>query len=145
MQKSLDTIGFTAGRGETGTIRVAGRGAVHVTAKQGPEKLLVQIEIAPGWHINSAKPLDDLLIPTRLSLIDTADAAINYPETVRRKLGVSDRKLAPYEGHVEIPAPLSAGPKVSSRAVLDFQPCSDRICLDQEKIDLLIPPIRDSK
>lgn len=132
-------------RGETGTIRFAGRGAVRVTAKQGPEKLLIQIEIAPGWHINSARPLDDLLIPTRLSLLDTADAAIKYPEPVRRKLGVSDRELALYEGHVEISAPLSTGSKVSWRAVLEFQPCSDHICLDPERMELLIPPVRGSK
>ncbi|MCB1519025.1 MAG: DUF255 domain-containing protein [Hyphomicrobiaceae bacterium] len=132
-------------RGETGAIRSGGKGAVRVTARRRQNTLLVEIDIAPGWHVNSAKPLDDLLIPTRLSLGDVAVAAIDYPEPIRRKLGFSARELSLYEGRVLISAPVSAGPKVSSRAVLEFQPCSDRICLDPEKIELPIPPVRAPK
>lgn len=130
--------------GNTGAIRFAGKGAVRVTATRRLEALHIELDIASGWHINAAKPLDHLLIPTKLTLVGAPEASIVYPEAVLRKLGISATELALYEGRVVISAPKSSNEKLPSRIVLELQPCSDRICLDPEKLELFVPPFRRS-
>ncbi len=98
----------------------------------------IRATIAPGWHINSAKPLDTFVIPTKLSL-DPASAQLvsaEYPQHVVRTFTFSgDGKLAVYEGTISIPfvAKLTAGAS-TLRASLHYQACNDSVCLPPKDV-----------
>jgi len=108
----------------------------------GTATLKLQVEIIPGFHINSEKPLQSYLIPTEVFL----PAAPNGPsefELVGAKFPKAelktfdfapDEKLAVYEGTIEVALTLRARPetKPGSRKLalgVRYQACNDEICL----------------
>src|SRR6185436_4663741 len=91
----------------------------------------VTAKVASGWHINSAKPLEEFAIPTVLTLEGASNPAITYPAHVMKAFEFTGGKeLAVYDGTIAIPfqATLNAG-ATALRAKLRYQACSDRICL----------------
>ena len=55
-------------RGELGTVQFLARGRVRVAlTRLGDDSARLDVEIAPGWHINAHKPLEDHFIPTVVS------------------------------------------------------------------------------
>lgn len=94
---------------------------------------VVTVAIEDGWHINSAKPLDEYAIPTELTL-DPATATltgVTYPQHRMQKFSFSgDKEIAVYEHAIEIPfsATLAAGATVV-KASLRYQACNDTVCL----------------
>lgn len=94
---------------------------------------VVTARIEEGWHINSAKPLDEYAIPTELTL-DAATATmtgVSYPQHKMQKFSFSgDKEIAVYEHTIEIPfsATLAEGATVI-RASLRYQACNDTVCL----------------
>jgi len=108
--------------------------------------LEVQVEIKNGWHINSSKPTLEYLIPTRVTLPETAGArlqAVDYPEGHIVKLQFADDQLSVYEGRVTItprlllPRDTPAGHlKVPTR--LTYQACSDKACLPPETVEFAV-------
>jgi hypothetical protein len=61
--------------GESGIPRYAARGAVRVPSRliRGSEVpsnavLEMELQLRPGWHINSHRPLQKALIPTQLRI-----------------------------------------------------------------------------
>ena len=94
---------------------------------------VVTVAIEDGWHINSAKPLDEYAIPTELTL-DPATAAltgVTYPQHKMQKFSFSgDKEIAVYEHTIEIPfsATLAGGASVI-KASLRYQACNDNVCL----------------
>ena len=103
----------------------------------------VSATIAPGWHINSAKPLDGFVIPTKLSF-DPATAHLvsaEYPQHIVRTFTFSgDGKLAVYEGTIAIPfvAKLATGASVL-RASVHYQACNDSVCLPPKDVSAEFP------
>jgi thiol-disulfide isomerase/thioredoxin len=98
--------------------------------------VVVSVQLAPGWHVNSHEPGLDFLIPTKLDFelpegIRARD--IMYPEPVSRRLRFAgDRELRVYEGAFTIRATLSyesaaAAPK-ALMALLRYQACNDTVC-----------------
>ena len=103
----------------------------------------IRATIAPGWHINSAKPLDSFVIPTRLSFDPASGQLVSaeYPPHVVRTFKFSgDGKLAVYEGTIAIPfvAKLATGAS-SLRASLHYQACNDSVCLPPKDVTAEIP------
>jgi uncharacterized protein YyaL (SSP411 family) len=93
--------------GESGARHFAGRGKVKVEARATANGVEVDINTAPGWHINAAQPLQDYLIKTQLTLAGgETPASINYPSAVQRVLGFQSEELALYEGDFSITASL---------------------------------------
>jgi thiol:disulfide interchange protein DsbD len=105
---------------------------------------IVEIAIAPGWHINSHTPHEEFLIPTTLEILPPAGVTageVQYPKAVDRVLAFSGGKaMALYEGTVKLLAPLSgtaakdAGPL---RAKLRYQACDDTTCLPPKTVELV--------
>jgi uncharacterized protein YyaL (SSP411 family) len=129
--------GDTLLHGETRSLQYLGKGNVRARAYSDRvnNRLLVRLNIADGWHVNSNKPLEDFLIPTSLSLMetDTATQAV-YPEPISRSLRFNDNSpLSLYEGEVDIYIPLTKA-KDSLQAQLELQVCSDEICLAPETV-----------
>jgi len=134
--------------GELGSLRYVARGGVKVKARQlESDRVLVDISIPQGWHINSNKPLQKGLIPTRLTVNKEAKdwqiSNIQYPAATTAKLGFQSEALSLYQGDIQIQLKLKAveGSSRILRIQLGIQACNDRICLPPENVALHLPMI----
>ena len=142
-------------KGELGAHQYAGRGVVEATAQvaadaDGKEWLKVELKMAPGWHINAHKPLQDYLIPTTLELSKSASnwqlSTVTYPTPETKNLGFQREPLALYENAITLQAELTyQGDEHSKMGLialpvrLSLQACDDRICLSPETLKLGLP------
>jgi DsbC/DsbD-like thiol-disulfide interchange protein len=119
----------------------AGAGA----ADAGPLKLIVHVELADGWHINSQAPLDSFLVPTTL----TAEAdgwefgKPEYPKPVLQHSDVMGGDLSLFTGVFDVPIPCkpkgqakakSGAVPGKTRVTLNYQSCNNNMCLPPKTI-----------
>ncbi|MGH7894790.1 MAG: cytochrome c biogenesis protein CcdA, partial [Candidatus Binatia bacterium] len=108
----------------------------------GPQAV-VEMTIAPGWHVNAHDPDDRLLIPTTLEVRPPTGmrvGPVRYPATVSKALEFSDGKvLKLYEGRVRLEAPLEGAANDTDpvRGSLRFQACDDTTCLPPRTLELV--------
>ncbi|MCH8278858.1 MAG: thioredoxin, partial [Proteobacteria bacterium] len=135
------------GSGAAGPLQYMARGAVRVSAQADANRLVIDLAIRPGWHINASKTLQDYLIPTRVN-VDKPPAgwrlgSVSYPPAILKTLGFQREELALYEGQVSITMqwtqadPGPAAPLIP--VALRLQACDDRICLPPEQRVLHVP------
>lgn len=126
--------------GENGHRQFAARGKVKAVARRGAgNQVEVIIDVAPGWHINAEKPLQDYLIGTKLTgANDQPLANTVYPVAEKRVLGFQRAELALYEGAVKLSAVMPEG---ESAVAVQVQACSDEICLAPETLSLKLADI----
>jgi len=99
----------------------------------------ITARIADGWHINSAHPLADYYIPTRMEVAPPAHVnagAIVYPGARLVTLAFAGaEKLSVFTGTVEFRIPLTASAEFSNgigapaKIQLRYQACNDAQCL----------------
>src|SRR5262249_18803678 len=113
----------------------------HVRA--GNAEAIVELTIAPGWHVNAHTPRDEFLVPTTLEIEAPAGqkaAEVSWPEPVERTLAISPGKaLLLYEGKLRLSATLSGTAAAGApplRARLRFQACNDSTCLPPKTLEL---------
>lgn len=134
---------------------VAGEALVRVQALPNPDgypqggehALTLRLTIAPGYHINSRKPNDSYLIPTRLACrsprgVRLSGLAFPPPEVV--KFGFMDKPASVYSGEILVRGALTAAPdappgrrEITCR--LSYQGCNQKACLMPEEISFAIP------
>lgn len=149
-------------QGETGPRQYAAQGAIrihaHAIARPAPDqsvpsggRLAVEIAMAPGWHINAHRPLQDYLIATSLTGVEGRGWRLgqpSYPEPEVLRLAFQREPLALYQGRLRIEttyesenaAELTEG----SRPIvvnLRLQACNDRLCLPPENLSLEVPSV----
>jgi hypothetical protein len=125
--------------GEVGHLQHAGRGHVRARLERATHGLSVVLDIADGWHVNASKPLEEFLIPTKVTVDGIDPGAVRYPQPLQRTLGFNANAMALYEGRVEIR--IETAPGGERRQVrLDLQTCGDKVCLDPESVVLIEPP-----
>ncbi|HJU94369.1 MAG TPA: protein-disulfide reductase DsbD domain-containing protein [Pyrinomonadaceae bacterium] len=117
---------------------------VNVSGSLAPDKVKkgrvvrasVTMDIPAGLHVQSNKPLDKFLIPTKLDVETPAGmkvGPISYPRALMRKLKFSKGMVAVYEGksvvrfNVTVPAGYSGG-SGEIKGKLRFQACDDESC-----------------
>lgn len=117
---------------------------VNVSGSIAPDKVkkgrvvrgTVVMEIPAGLHVQSNRPLDKYLIPTKLDLETPSGMTagpVSYPRAVMRNLKFSKGAVAVYEGrtllrfNVTVPANYS-GSSGEIRGKLRFQACNDESC-----------------
>ena len=117
---------------------------VQVSGSTTPDKIKrgrstqasVVIEIPNGLHIQSNKPLDKFLVPTKLDVTTPEGMKVGtilYPRAVTRKLKFSKGAVAVYEGHavikfsITVPATYKGG-SGEVKGNLRFQACNDDSC-----------------
>ncbi len=112
---------------------VFARGNGYVSLLRNSNGWRLSFKLAPGWHINSNKPLQKSLIATSLSVADSQLDAVSYPDAISRMLGFDDKPLNLYEGEFNIDFDL---PKESQNRFIDLkvQACSDSVCLLPETL-----------
>ena len=106
---------------------------------------VIDIKLAPGWHVNSHKPFQEYLKPTRVTVTGGMGiASISYPEGQVVTLSFDDEPLSVYEGEfrIGVKMPLDAdcqlwGPEAGVN--VDLQACTDQICLPPETLRVLFP------
>ena len=117
---------------------------VNVTGSIAPAKIkkgrnvraTVVMDIPAGLHVQSNKPLDKYLVPTKLDIETPSGMSvgpISYPRPLMRKLKFSKNSVAVYEGkamirfNVTVPANYSGG-SGDIKGKLRFQACNDESC-----------------
>jgi thiol:disulfide interchange protein DsbD len=117
---------------------------INVNGSVAPDKVkkgrvvraTVVMDIPPGLHVQSNKPLDKFLVATKLD-VETPSGMnvgpITYPRALMRKLKFSKNTVAVYEGrtmirfNVTVPANYSGG-SGDIKGKLRFQACNDESC-----------------
>ena len=117
---------------------------VNVSGSLAPDKVKkgrivrasVVMDIPNGLHVQSNKPLDKFLVPTKLD-VETPSGLqvgpISYPRPVMRNLKFSKGSVAVFEGramlrfNVSVPANYSGG-SGEIKGKLRFQACNDESC-----------------
>jgi len=130
--------------GEIGAHRYGAKGKVKASvASIDGETVTVNIDVAQGWHINSDKPLQDYLIPTLLSQANESPLQeVQYPTPVTRTLGFQRSELSLFEQNVQLTGRLPdlySEDAVTAEIELQFQACSDEICLAPETLSFKVP------
>jgi len=117
---------------------------VNVSGSIAPDKIkkgrvvrgTVVMEIPAGLHVQSNRPLDKYLIPTKLDLETPSGmqaGPVSYPRAVMRNLKFSKGAVAVFEGHatlrfnVTVPANYNGG-SGEIKGKLRFQACNDESC-----------------
>jgi Disulphide bond corrector protein DsbC. len=96
----------------------------------------ILVEIPPGLHLQSSKPLDKFLVPTKLEVETPAGMKVGsvlYPRAVIRQLKFSKSPVSVYEGkvliHVNVTVPSNySGGSGDIKGKLRFQACNDDSC-----------------
>jgi hypothetical protein len=104
-----------------------------------PANIKLTVKLKEGWHMNSANPNNQYLIPTRLTS-DVSLVNVNYPKDTVSKLSFSKKALRVYQGAFEIHA--QAKTRSSSKLTLDLQACGDKLCLAPQSISFVLPECR---
>jgi len=136
-------------QGGVGSLEYGARGAVRAMASldldEGSSgRVTVMVDLADGWHINSDKPLQAELVPTRLAVEgDVLElTGVEYPKAEQVMLGFEDEPVAVFQGTVRIggTAVVNSGyrPRVA-RLALTVQACDDKKCLQPEELSFEVP------
>ena len=138
----LSTLAVSAGAQSTPLLNVVP--PARVTAKRGETVTAkVGVKVNPGFHVNSNAPLDEYLIPLRL----TWQAAplewkgTEFPPAKQEKSDFSPKPIAVFDGAFEITskflipaaAPLGAG---FITGKLRYQGCNATTCFPPKTIDI---------
>ncbi len=119
----------------------------------GEIKLAVKARIDSSWHINSNKPYDDFLIPTKL-IIDNQNFSVEktlYPEAHDLKLGFSENPLSVWQDNIllasliKIKKDLMPG-EYPLVVTLLYQACNNATCLPPTSVkDTVKIEVADNK
>ena len=86
--------------GELSNIVYAYDGRVRIHTQKLDTNIEVKLTLSPDWHINSNQPLQDALIATEITNLDTQHwtiKSINYPKAELAKLAFSEEKISIYK------------------------------------------------
>ena len=110
-----------------------------VTGKPATIELLFRV--TRGYHINSNKPHDKLLIPTQLEVQAPEELGmkVEYPAGQDKTFGFSPEKMNVYDGDVALKVQMAPGANAQpgTRKVtghLKYQACNDRACFPPARV-----------
>lgn len=103
------------------------------------------VRIRPGYHINSNKPAEEYLIPTKLTWTTPGlETEVVYPEAELFVSQFSPEAMLVYSGEIEIKTKFKAPTKLPAGLTeiagkLRYQACTDKACLAPTSLDVTIP------
>jgi len=108
-------------------------------------ELVVRVAISDGWHIQSVRPKQQYLVPTKAEFHAPAGLSVQnvrYPEGALVKVG--EDELSVYSGTVEVRADVVASERAAAgtaklRVKLSYQPCDAQRCLAPSSVTLDAP------
>lgn len=120
--------------------------ATQITIKRGAGGVtqILNVNVLPGYHVNSDKPKDEFLIPLKLTWSSgPLDAgAIAYPKPEDIKVG--NDMLSVFTGsftiqtHFTVRESAASGPAVMTGR-LRYQACNNQMCFRPSSIDVRLP------
>ena len=146
----LQTAGLAQGQSFRG--RQTASIVPPLAVKLEPGKVAVvpiEVRIRAGYHINSDKPAEQYLIPTRLTWnvpgLKLRDIAYPEPETVN--YAFSEQPLSVFSDTITIKSAFQVPPNVPSSLTelpgqLRYQACNDKACLPPATLDITVPVAR---
>lgn len=106
----------------------------------------VDVQLRPGYHVNSNTPSDDYLIPLRLtwaaSPLDVQQ--VSYPKPSMEKYDFSEKPISVFSGgfaittRFRIPAGAAPGMMIVT-GKLRYQACSNKECFPPKTIEVKLP------
>ncbi|HCW71695.1 MAG TPA: hypothetical protein DHI05_01160, partial [Gammaproteobacteria bacterium] len=127
---------------EAANVQYAYQGRIRVhTQTLDNDELLVNLSLNPLWHINSNQPIQDSLIATKITNLDTQNWTLEdstYPQGELAKLGFSKDQISIYKDQAKIELKLKQHSKtyITPTLLLTLQACSDKVCLPPTTITL---------
>ena len=110
---------------------------------KGIYTVMLQLDIAEGWHINANPAGQNNLIPTTITVdadIPLELANVAYPKGRSTRFAFSSESLNVYEGNLTIPLKLrlKSNRKESTQVTLKltYQPCNETECLLPQTLDI---------
>ena len=105
-------------------------------------EMSLELHILPGFHINSEKPGDELLVPTSIELENKEAFEIKeiiFPEPQVKKFKFASKPLSVYEGQVKVKLKIELKPAVKESTVelagkIRYQACNEEACLGPERL-----------
>lgn len=105
----------------------------------------IMVRIRPGYHINSDKPAEEYLIPTKL-VWNTAglETEVTYPEAELFVSQFSEEAMFVFSGEIELKTKFKATAKFPAglteiAGTLRYQACTEKACLAPTSLDVSIP------
>lgn len=140
-QGSLDLGGFGGGDDDN-LVEVRSLLSVSPVAAGSTYEVAVIAEIAPTWHINSARPYESYLIPAKVefdTLPGITPRNVIYPSG--RDAQLAGEKMSVYEGKAIIKFKIDVAPTVSAgdyvvSVKFTYQPCNDKECRAPKTVDV---------
>lgn len=110
-----------------------------------PAKQTLKAVILPGFHVNSDKPLDEFLIPLKLTwdagLLEAK--SITYPKPEEMEL--NGQKMVVYTGAISIETQFVAAKDAKGSGTvtgkLKYQACNNQMCFRPATIDVHFPVV----
>lgn len=109
-----------------------------------PLRVAIVIDVPPGYHINSARPLEAYLIGTSVK-VDAPSGMragpVSYPRPLLRTFKFSKKQLSVYEGQarikftVTVPANYAEN-SANVKARVRLQSCNDEVCFPPKTYDV---------
>jgi len=110
--------------------------------------LVVHVEIAPGWHINSNAPLDEFLVPTTIAAgaegVEFGKPKFPPPEKAHSDAMGGDMLLYSGTFEAEVPVLRKTAPKPGAgaqawprtRVTLKYQACDHATCYAPKEVSV---------
>ncbi len=106
----------------------------------------IEVELKPGYHVNSNTPSDEYLIPLKLTWTPGAlePEGVAYPKPRSEKYEFSPKPLSVFTGNFvlvsrfKVPAKAPAGPGAMV-GKLRYQACNDKACFQPKTVEITLP------
>ena len=105
-------------------------------------EMSLELHILPGFHINSEKPGDELLVPTSIELENKEAFEIKetiFPEPQVKKFKFAASPLSVYEGQIKLRLKIELKEAAQANTIelagkIRYQACNDEACLRPERL-----------
>ena len=139
-------LGLLLLRAQPGDRLMVGQAEKAVGKRNAAVQVKIPLSVQKGFHVNSSNPLEEYLIPLKLTWTSTGalePRTIDYPAPSIQKFEFAEKPLSIYSGnfdlvaHFKVAGNASAGPGAVS-GKLRYQACNDRACFAPKTIDITV-------
>ncbi|HLK47536.1 MAG TPA: protein-disulfide reductase DsbD domain-containing protein [Bryobacteraceae bacterium] len=123
-----------------------GRPEKLVGKRNASVQVKIPLTVQTGFHVNSNQPLEEYLIPLKLTWTSTGAlqaGAVDYPKASIEKFEFAEMPLSIYSGSFDVVAHFKVAPNASAgpgavTGKLRYQACNDRACFAPKTIDVTV-------
>ena len=116
-------------------------------AQGGSYPLALELTIRPGYHINTDRPQEPDVYPTKAVMQGAPDLSLSpavFPAARSYKPAFSPKPMQVFDGVILLRATLSVARQAALgqralKVTLDFQACDDQSCLMPEQLEVALP------